>query len=535
MGNNYKIIQSVGISTAIMLSHATMAAAEEITGLVNQQNLEQSSNSQSAVFVSADALPKSVGIDKNQSKYSQQSVKPMQISQATNSQPQISTPSEEPIPDAQQLNPNSNPLSFPTQAEEVEVDEQQPISLEQAIELALKNNREIEAARLSVQRNQEALREAKAALYPTVDSDATLQNSDSDADTLTPDDGSTTQVNANVALNYNIYTGGRRGADIRRASKELQVSELNLETQVEDTRFQTSRDYYELQRRDSEVNIENAAVEDAQQTLKDAQLLEQAGLGTRFDVLRAEVELAQAQQRLNTALANQNIARRQLSTTLSLGQKIALKTADAVEEAGIWELSLPQTIVQAYKNRAELEQFLLQREISDEQKKIALSAVRPNVGTFAQYSFDEQFDDNQDSINAYAIGARVQWQFYDGGAASAAARQAETDKEIAETQFANQREEVRFEVEQAYFALESNKQNIGTATKAVELAEESLRLARLRFQAGVGTQTDVIDAQTQLTAARGDLLTAIIDYNQSYAQLQRAVTNLPDGGLQDLP
>lgn len=535
MGNNYKIIQAVGISTAIILSNAAMAVAEEITGLVTKQNLKHLANYQSAVSISASDLAKSIGIDKNKGNSLPQSVKPMQISQATNSQPQISTPSEEPIRDVHQLNPNSNPLSFPTQVEEVEVDEQQPISLQQAIELALKNNREIQAARLSVQRNEEALREAKAALYPTVNSDATLQNSDNDADTLTPDDGSSTQVNANVALNYNIYTGGRRGADIRRATKELQVSELDLETQVEQTRFETSRDYYQLQRRDSEVNIEQAAVEDAQQTLKDAQLLEQAGLGTRFDVLRAEVELAQAQQRLNTALANQNIARRQLSTTLSLGQKVALKTADAVEEAGIWELSLAETIVQAYKNRAELEQFLLQREISEEQKKIALATVRPNVGAFAQYSFDEEFDDDIDSINAYAVGATLQWQLYDGGAASAAARQAETDKEIAETQFANQREEVRFEVEQAYFALQSNKQNIGTANKAVELAEESLRLARLRFQAGVGTQTDVIDAQTQLTAARGDLLTSIIDYNQSYAQLQRAVTNLPDGGLQDLP
>ena len=83
--------------------------------------------------------------------------------------------------------------------------------------------------------------------------------------------------------------------------------------------------------------------------------------------------------------------------------------------------------------------------------------------------------------------------------------------------------------------MQSNEQNIDTATRAAELAEESLRLARLRFQAGVGTQTDVIDAQTQLTAARGDLLTAIIDYNQSFAQIQRQVSNLPDSGLQDLP
>ena len=542
MGNTNKIIQAVGISTAVMLSNIAMAAAEEITASVNQQNLEQSSNSQSPVSFSASVLPKSVGIDKNQGKYSQPSVKPMQLSQSTSSQPQIAEPSQEPIPDAQELNPNANPLSFPTQPEEVEVDEQQPISLEQAIELAVKNNREIQTSRLTVQRNREALREAKAALYPNLDSNITYQNSDDDAVSVNPftgievpGEGAANQVNADVSLTYDIYAGGRRGADIRRARKELKVSELDLETQVEQTRFDAAFAYYQLQRRDSEVNIENAAIEDAQQTLKDAQLLEQAGLGTRFDVLRAEVELARAQQRLSTALAFQNTARRDLARTLSLGQKVALTTADAIAEAGTWELSLAETIVQAYKNRAELERFLLQREISDENKKIALSAIIPNVGAFAQYSFDEEFDDEIDSTNGYAVGARLQWQIYDGGAARAQARQAETDKKIAETGFANQRQEIRFDVEQAYFNLQSTKQNIGTATKSVELAEESLRLARLRFQAGVGTQTEVIDAQTELTGARGDLLTAIIEYNQSYVQLQRAVTNLPDGRLQDLP
>ena len=551
MGNTNKIIQAVGIGTAIVLSNVTVVGAENLPDSGKQQNLNQSSDfplNNSAVSASANALPKSVRIKRDQTKKSDWSESSasnselIQISQSTSEPPQISEPAQEPIPDAQQLNPSSNPLSFPTEAEEVEVDAEKPITLEQAIELAIKNNRDIETARLNVQRAEEELREAKAALYPNLESAATLQNSDDDSPSQTnPFTGEVieqeaeTTINGNVELNYDIYTGGARGANIRRATKELQVDKLNLEAQVEETRLQAALDYYNLQESDSEVNIENAAIEDAQQTLKDAQLLEQAGLGTRFDVLRAEVELAQAQQRLSIAKSNQNIARRQLSTTLSLGQKVALKTADAVEKAGNWELSLAESIVQAYKNRAELEQFLLQREIGDANKTIALAGIRPTVQAFGRYTFNEEFDDDEDLLNGYAVGATLQWQIYDGGSAQAQARQAETDVEIAETGFANQREEVRFEVEQAYFTLQSNEQNIDTATRAAELAEESLRLARLRFQAGVGTQTDVIDAQTQLTAARGDLLTAIIDYNQSFAQIQRQVSNLPDSGLQDLP
>ena len=212
-----------------------------------------------------------------------------------------------------------------------------------------------------------------------------------------------------------------------------------------------------------------------------------------------------------------------------------LSTSDKIEEAGSWSLSLSESIVQAFKNRAELEQLLLQREIGAEQRKVALSQVRPTLSADASYSINDDFEDSFDTSDQYSVGLNLNWRLYDGGAARASARQSDKDIEIAEAQFANQRNQIRFAVEQAYYGLEANQKNIGTATKEVELAEESLRLARLRFQAGVGTQTDVIEAQTQLTTARGNLLSSIIDYNQSYADLQRQVSNRPDNGLQDLP
>jgi outer membrane protein TolC len=150
---------------------------------------------------------------------------------------------------------------------------------------------------------------------------------------------------------------------------------------------------------------------------------------------------------------------------------------------------------------------------------------------FATYDVLEQFDDDIDIADGYTVGARVQWTIFDGGAAVARARQSETDIQIDEVAFANQRNAVRLEVEQAFFDLQANEENIATSEKAVELAEESLRLARLRFQAGVGTQTDVIQAQTELTTARGNFLTAIINYNQSLNELQRAVDSLTETRL----
>jgi OMF family outer membrane factor len=289
-----------------------------------------------------------------------------------------------------------------------------------------------------------------------------------------------------------------------------------------------------LQNADAQVAIAQAAVEDATQSLRDAQLLEQAGLGTRFDTLRAEVDLARANQDLTRSISEQRTARRRLAEVLSVGQQVGLTAADEIQEAGRWELSLEDSIVLAYKNRAELEQQLVQREISDRDRTIALADIKPQVDFFAQYNFRNNFDDAFDVSEGYAVGARMNWTLFDGGRAFARARQADRNIDLAETEFARQRNTIRLQVEEAYYNLVSNQENIETTRLNVQRAEESLRLARLRFQAGVGTQTDVINSQRDLTEARSQFLQAIIGYNQSLNALQRAVSNLPDNRLFEL-
>ncbi len=452
------------------------------------------------------------------------------------------------------LNPSDNLLQLPAKPSEVKTEFSEPISLEQAVKLAIKNNPNLQEFRLDLERSQKVLREAKAALYPGLSTGLNFSEAESVESNLALDvvrkeaeeselpsqemeidqDTSTTSFNGNLTLTYNLYTGGLRGARIQQAEELVNSSQLNLKATIFETRFTAIRDYYSLQSADSQVEIEQAAVNEAQQTLQDAQLLRQAGIGTKFDVLRAEVELANAQQRLATVTAEQSIARRQLATTLGVGQKVELKTADEVKPAGTWQLSLSDSIVAAYKNRSELQELLVQREINQKEKQIALAAIRPQVDLVASYNVGEDFEDDVNLTDGYSVGAELNWNLYDGGAASAKAKQSETDIAINEAQFANQRNEIRLEVEQGYFSLAASKGNITTSQKALESANESLNLARARFQSGVGTQTDVIQAQTELTNVRGNYLEAIINFNQSLNQLERAVANLPDDQLNRL-
>ncbi|WP_414579194.1 TolC family protein [Anabaena sp. CCY 9402-a] len=460
------------------------------------------------------------------------------FAQDTTTEPTTETPILESniqqVPD--NLTPNANPLQFPTKTEEVTIQGNQPITLTQALEIARRNNRDLQVSLLELERSQAVLKEAQAALYPNLSISSDITRSQSAGGQLQDEanrnrglvsnsDEPGTSFNGQAQLSYDIYTSGRRNASIKEAEERIRLSELAVESQSEEIQRNVSREYYNLQEADERVRIAQSAVENSQASLRDAQALERAGVGTRFDVLRSEVNLANARQELTNSLSRQQIARRTLATLLSLPQVVNISTADPVEAASAWNKSLEESIILAYQNRPELQQQLAQRNISEQQRRQALANLGPQVSLVANYNLLDQFDDGVSVTDGYSFGVRASLNLFDGGASRARAAQARKNIAIAETQFAEQRNQIRFQVEQAFFTQQANLENVQTANAALQQAQESLRLARLRFQAGVGTQTDVINAENELTRAEGNRITAILDYNRALADLRRSVTS----------
>ncbi|MEH2000851.1 MAG: TolC family protein [Nostoc sp.] len=455
-------------------------------------------------------------------------------------QPQIVPGNATPAPSASvqipdNLIPSSNPLLFPTKPEEVRLQGNQPITLTQALELARRNNRDLQVSILQLERSRAAVRQAQAALFPNLalTSDITRGQSAGSqlSDELSRQQGfasntgvPSTGFNGQAQLTYNLYTSGNRQATIRQAEEQERSDELAVETQFETIRLSVATDYYNLQQTDEQVRIAQSAVQNSEASLRDAEALERAGVGTRFDVLRSQVNLANAQQDLTNARSQQAIARRQLATRISLPQSINISAADPVQLAGLWNPTLEETILLAFQNRSELQQQLAQRNIGEQQRRQALSTLGPQISLVASYSLLDQFNDNVSVTDGYSVGVRASLNLFDGGAARAQAAQAVANIAIAETQFAEQRNQIRFQVEQAYSTQQSSLANVQTSNTALEQAREALRLARLRFQAGVGTQTDVINSENDLTQAEGNRVRAILDYNRALASLQRYVS-----------
>jgi outer membrane factor, OMF family len=330
--------------------------------------------------------------------------------------------------------------------------------------------------------------------------------------------------NSSLSLNYSIYTGGRRDASIQSSQAEVKNSVLEVQRQLQRLRQLISSNYYDLQQTQALIAVADSSVQNLTENLRIIQLGEQAGIRTRFEVLQASVSLADAVQNQTQAKSLYTIAQRQLAQQLSLPNTttVTLPSTSTPQKAGQWSLSLEETIVLALNNRVELSQTRLQRQITQFQRRIVASQLKPQVRSFVRLNLADDLEDRFLGAYGYSVGIQMNLSIFEGGSIRAQLRQFDKNIQIIDQQFNQLKESIRFEVEQAYFNLQTNSTNIDTANGALTQATESLRLAQVRRDAGVGTTLEVTRAQADLTQAQGNLIEAVLDYNRELVTLERA-------------
>jgi outer membrane factor, OMF family len=341
------------------------------------------------------------------------------------------------------------------------------------------------------------------------------------------DSGVENTLRAAVSVNYTILSSGQRAASIRTAEYQLQLAELDFERQRQQLRQIVANDYYDLQEITALNRVAVGAVANAQKNLNDTIATANAGIRTKFEVLQAQVQLANTQQNLTLAQGLRLSAQRQLAETLNIPVNTNIVASDQAEPNGSWPLSLEESIILALEKRVELPQLLLQRDIAKQRIIIERAALKPQLSSFATVaasgsSVRNATSDGFEGGMDYQVGLRVSVNVFDAGDINARVRDQKKAIETAETQYANQKNQLRFEVEQAFSSLLANRDNIKTARGGVAQATESLALAQLRQQAGLGTSLEVLQAETDLTQAQGDLVSAILDYNRALTALDRA-------------
>ena len=448
------------------------------------------------------------------------------------------------------------PLALPVRPDQVTIKELRPLSLAQVETLAEVNNPNLKAIASQVDQAQSNLRAQIAQWYPTIDLDAGSafprfsagsSRVTREVPRLNEDDGTPVQdANGNVltrrrsdTVNGDRWDAGvalsarwglidpRRNPTIAAARDQFERAKYQYVIALRDLRLQAAQAYFDLQQADDQVRIGQESVRASLVSLRDSRARFQAGVATKLEVLEAETQLARDQQLLTSALATQSVTRRALATLLDLPQTVTPTAQDPSRVLGVWQPSLQESIVAAYAFREELDQIVLDISIANSQANAALADVQPFLNIFTSLGGGwSDGDITSEEIKSrgnfdFSLGMGVNWRLFDGGAAAAQSRR---NRQLAEEntfRFSQRRDAIRFDVEESFYELEKNNRNITTTAREVISARESLRLARLRFQAGVTTQREVVDNQRDLTQAEVRFSNAITDYNKRLAELRR--------------
>ena len=461
--------------------------------------------------------------------------------------PSVMPPAATTLPET--LKPLNSPpsLALPNQPDQVRIREFRPLTLVEVEQLAEVNSPRLKAVALEVQQAKSSLRAAISSWYPTLNLTAnglpqylSSQQQFYDRNVINPDGSSGQQepvrfteedsANFSAQLNWNLIDP-RRVPEISAARDTFERARDSYLIALRDLRLSTASAYYELQRYDSQVNVGKQSVAASMLSLRYARARFQAGVATKLEVLEAETQLSRDKDNLSSFLNLQFRARRNLARIINLPQDITPTAASPSKIVGIWEPSLPESIIAAYAFREELDQFILEISINNSGANAALAAVQPVLGLYnnftARRSDSQVTQEPSTNSDVYgwnmgnSVGLRATWNIFDGGRARAEYRRRKQAAEASAFQFANQRGLIRYQVEQSFYDLRTNQQNIRTTAREVLSQREALRLARLRFAAGVTTQREVVDNQRDLTSAEVRYVNSLADYNITIAELRR--------------
>ena len=433
-------------------------------------------------------------------------------------------------------------LALPNAPSQVRILELRPLTLEESIQLAEFNSPQLKAAASRVDQAKSALRAAIASWYPTVDFSASglpeyfksysYQNPDFAPIGANENFSREWRANSSLRVSWDLINPARVPQIAAARDRFERTAEAYL-IALRDLRLEAQTAYFDLQRADEGVRIGQDSVKASLVSYRDSRARFNAGVNTKLEVLEAETQLARDRDTLTTNLRLQGEQRRNLARVLDLPQDVTPTAATPARPMGLWEPSLQESIIAAYNYREELDQLILDISINNSQANASLAAVQP-VLSFVNSTSASRFDgqSGKTSLSEIDMGdftygvqnstaLTASWRLFDGGRAGAEYRRSKQAAEQSQFDFANLRDQIRFEVEQSFLGLRAAIQSIDTTAIEVLSSKESLRLSQLRVQAGVGVQREVVNNQRDLTQAELKYARAINNYNTNLALLQR--------------
>ncbi|MDW8052518.1 MAG: TolC family protein [Armatimonadota bacterium] len=401
------------------------------------------------------------------------------------------------------------------------------LTLEEAIQLALRNNRAVQISARNLEKSRHAVREARGNALPQIQSSATYTRFDQVATArFGPQPvrlGNLENRTARITLTQVIDISGLVHTAIRGATVFLSISELEHERTRNDTILQVIQAYQRVARADEFVRVAEEALRNAQERLRIVRAQVEAGVAAQFDLLRAETAVAQAEQAVLNAHNQRELAAAALNNLLGRPLDTPVRIASAPTLPPMPDASLEQLTQQALANRPEVLAAARSVELARLNIRTAQRGALPNLVLTGQADFNLTTSPFNPRREVYAGALVLSVPIWDSGITRAREAQAREELEIAQLRLEQAKESVALEVRQAYLTLQDAQKRLAVAQKGLEQAREALRLARVRFEAGVSPQLEISDAELAFTQAQTNFVNAQFDYLDAYAALQRAI------------
>jgi len=323
-----------------------------------------------------------------------------------------------------------------------------------------------------------------------------------------------------------LFTGFALTSSLGLAKLGIDQSKMDLELEKLDLALMVKEAYFNILKSDKSVDVAKSAVESLESHLEVANNFYEVGMIPVNDLLKAEVELANAQHNFTKAQNAARLSRASFNTLLSR----PINSIVEVEDILVYESEHPdleEYLNMALKNRPEIKTLEINSMQIDQRIKLAKSEYYPEIAL--NYDYIKEGDTpgvsgslfHEPSTWQAVIG--VSWTFWDWGKTMNSVRQNKSlKKQLVQTRKILE-DGIKLELQQAILGLQEAEKNIPTAEKAVDQAEENLRVSEERYKAQVTTSTEVLDAQTLLSQARTNYYNALYDHNLAKAGLLRAI------------
>lgn len=327
-----------------------------------------------------------------------------------------------------------------------------------------------------------------------------------------------------ATLSVPIFTGGRISSSIAAAEARGRGADAQLQGAEQDLKLAVAESYVEVLRARKALAVAGSNVRTLESLAGDIGAMYERELVPKNELLAVQVALADARQNSLRAANGAEIAQAAYNRRLGEPLDRVVDLAEQVPGPEALPSELAALVQLATERRTELAALGEQASAYAELAKVERSRVLPQVSLSGGYNYlENQFLDDEEFAVA---GVGVQWALFDGGQSRKRAAAMERNRRAAEEQRADVESLIVLQVRQAWLGVEEARRRVEVSGDAVEQAEENLRIARERYGAGLGTQTQLLEAETLRVQALTNRDNAVLDASLARLRLARAAGSL---------